>query len=111
MTTEAQERTPDAGLTKSALQRDGIATQRDLRETERFLLAKLQASERRVRRIMDGNVGAESQYQTPSAGLITQGLQYDGVATQRDLRETERFILARIDASERRLRDKIAKRT
>ena len=53
----------------------------------------------------------EAQERTPYAGLITQGLQYDGVATQRDLRETERFILARIDASERRLRDRIDKRT
>ena len=49
----------------------------------------------------------EAQDRTPDAELASRAPEHDGVATQRDLRETERFILARIDASERRLQDRI----
>ena len=52
-------------------------------------------------------MATETQDRTSDAELIARAPEHDGVATQRDLRETERFILARIDASERRLQDRI----
>ena len=43
--------------------------------------------------------------------LIARAPAHDGVATQRDLRETERFLRSEIRASERRLDSKIDRLT